>query len=237
MTVSLNTQRDSLATMPSPMKSETMLASLSQLSLQNLLPLYNERAVLAGRTGSGKTTLAERLLRHYGYVAVLDIKGRLDWQGYDRKTKLAEVMKSEHTHIIYAPEWSEMKFDPKRENWSDYIDTFFRWVYERANTVLYVDEVMSITRGDEMPEFYRASLTRGRELGVAVFSSTQRPMRIPQVILSESEHYYIFSLQLAQDRAKVEQLAGQKFPIVRGHEFAYTKVGTEHPPRKFILIP
>jgi hypothetical protein len=30
-------------------------------------------------------------------------------------------------------------------------------------------------------------------------------MRIPQVILSESEHFYVFRLKLEQDRRKVEE--------------------------------
>ena len=47
-------------------------------------------------------------------------------------------------------------------------------------------------------------MVRGRELGVEVWNGTQRPKDIPQIALSESEHFYTFRLNLPQDRERIE---------------------------------
>lgn len=237
MSTSSPTLNDTHTTTPSRQKSESALVSLSPLSLQNFLPLVSERALFVGRTGSGKTTLVEKMLSYFGSVVVLDVKNRLMWEGYERHTTLASLASSQHTHLIYAPSWEELRYDPRREHWSPFIEEFYRWVYVRGNTVVYTDEVMGVTRGEEMPEFYRAGVTRGRELYVSMWSATQRPMRIPQVLLSEAEHFYVFNLQLGQDMAKVEETVGMILPARRGHEFVYAKIGQDSPPRKYLLIP
>lgn len=223
----------------SPPKSEETLLSLSPLSLENLLPLPNERTVLVGRTGSGKTTLAERFLRYYQYVVTLDIKNRIAWEGYERHQRLESLIRSEHHHLIYAPTFEETEpalIGTRRIPWGTYIEAFFEWAYTRGNTLVYVDEVMGITSGDEMPRYYRAINTRGRELGIGLLSATQRPTRIPQVILSEAETFFVFSVQLPQDIVKVEEITGERLPTLRGHEFAYARVGSEYPPQKYVLM-
>lgn len=220
----------------SPPKSDATLENLSTHSLSELLPSPSERALFVGRTGSGKTTLSEQLLRDVQFAAVLDMKHRLHWQGYERHERLNTLMQSQHSHLIYAPSWEEMRYDTKRERWSKFVEEFFRWVVERNNTTVYIDEVMRCTRGDHMPEYYHAAVTLGRELYVSVWSATQRPTKIPQVLLSETERFYIFDLQLSQDVEKMEDTIGANLPSRKGHEFVYMK-NDEQSPRKFVLIP
>lgn len=216
-----------------PMKSEEVLEDFSTRSpilLHTMLPAYDERAVLVGRTGSGKTTLAEHLLRHYAFAVVLDPKRRITWEGFDRQESLQAVSHSKFSHVIYAPTWEE-QWDYKPEA----VEEFFRWIFHRENTMLYVDEVMRVSRGDVIPSYYLACVTQGREIGVGVISSTQRPKKIPQVILSEAEHYYVFPLQLSQDRDRVLEVTGETVPLVRGHEFAYKRVGSDQTFARHIL--
>lgn len=222
-------------TMNLPDKSETMLENLSQLSLRSILPTQTERALFVGRTGSGKTLLSERMLRYFPFVAVLDMKRRLDWEGYEVHERLEPLSRSEHTHLIYKPSWQEQR-PPKGEYWSSFIEEFFRWVYERGNTVTYVDEVMRCTHGDDMPEYYHALTTTGRELYLPVWSATQRPKKIPQVLLSETEHFMIFDLQLAQDEERMEEVSEVRLPSRKWHEFVYVKRG-DRIARKLLLVP
>lgn len=189
-------------------------------SLRQLVPGRHERALIVGHTGSGKTTLAERLLWYHPYVVAFDVKRRLQWQGYERHTALSALQQSEHTHLIYAPGVEE--FDNE-----DVWEAFFRWCYEREHTMLYVDEAMMVTNGEVMPRWYKAILTLGRELEVGCISSTQRPKRIPQVLLSEADHYFAFELRLEQDRQRLEEVSGFTFPELapESHQFAYLKPG------------
>jgi len=172
-------------------------------SLDDLQIESTGRGVLVGMTGSGKTTLARVLLRPFRYVAIYDAKGLIYWPGYERVETLREVVRSKSEKICYAPRAQELRDE-------GYIDGFFEWSYTRQNTFVYVDEVYAVTQRLEIPPFYHAILTRGRERGNGLLSATQRPMLIPSVIMSESENWYIFRLGMETDRRKVEACIGLK---------------------------
>lgn len=174
-----------------------------RVELRDLAPGASDRVLFAGQTGSGKTTLARQLLRFRRYVVVLDVKGTLNWDGYKvlrSQRQLEQLDPDEHRRIIYRPDYAELR-DP------DAIDPFFEWVYKRHNTTVYIDETAGITQGDSYPYHYGACFMRGRELGVEVWSATQRPMRIPQIAMSEAEHIFCFRLRMPQDRARLESVA------------------------------
>lgn len=171
------------------------------MKLDSLTPPIGERLFLTGQTGSGKTTLAEFLLSKRKFVVVYDGKGRIDWKNYKRFTRFKDLIQSDNEKLIYKPNWDELaEQDPET------VDKFFQWIYQRGNTTLYVDEIYSIVIGSKLPRYYHAVLTRGRELGISVWSGCQRPMLIPQTVLSESENAFAFRLSLTQDRDKMENL-------------------------------
>lgn len=176
----------------------------ASLSLADIDVPPRNRAVLVGTTGSGKTFALRQLLRAHPYAVVLDIKGMIDWPEYQSHTELKKLTAAGEAgvpRLRYAPAWEELK-NPAT------IEAFFEWCYRRGNCAVAVDEVFSVTRDQRIPEYYAAILTRGRELGITLFSATQRPARIPQVILSESECWYVFYLRLPQDRLRIEEVSG-----------------------------
>ena len=169
------------------------------LKLTEINPGLTDRACFVGQTGCGKTTLARYLLQYRKYVVCIDGKDSLKWAGYKRLTTLKKVVEDRSDRIIYAPNDAELRDET-------YINAFFHWVYKRKNTTVYIDEVYSITDGEVISDYYHACLTRGRERNVSVFSATQRPKQIPQAIMSESEHFYMFRLALPQDRKKMTEI-------------------------------
>jgi hypothetical protein len=188
-------------------------------SFQDLQIPPTDRGVLVGMTGSGKTTLAEYLLSPQPFVAAIDPKGLLKFKGYIRYRKLKQAMRSDAPKIIYSPDAEELR-NPL------YWEAFFRWVYERRNTYCYIDEVYAVTDRDEMPPHYHAILTRGRERGTGLLSATQRPMRIPAVIMSESEFWYVFRLSMPGDRKKVEEtinLESEKIAALPKQHFYFAR--------------
>lgn len=193
----------------------------SAITLRDLLPGATDRATFVGQTGSGKTTLARTLLAYRPYVVVLDVKGTLNWPGYRivrTLPKLSAIDPETDTRIIYRPDFSELRSP-------ELIDPFFEWVYRRHNTTVYIDETAGVTQGDQYPYHYGACFMRGRELGVEVWSATQRPIRIPQIALSEAEHVYAFRLRMPQDRARVESVASISQLAIAGlgkREFLYS---------------
>lgn len=176
--------------------------ALRTVDIATLLPRRGDRVFIAGQTGSGKTKLAEVLLRYRKYVVVLDVKGTINWRGYTlvkSYAKLLELDPKKSPRIIYRPNPFELDDEV-------IIEAFFKWIYERHNTTVYVDELFGIAKGGVYPKYYGACLTRGRELKIEVWTGSQRPKDIPQIAISEAEHCYIFFLKLPQDRVRIEQI-------------------------------
>jgi hypothetical protein len=194
------------------------------------LPSYNSRAVFVGKTGCGKTTLAEKVCANHEFVAVLDSKAELNWNGYDIFTDLASVKRSKNPKVIWQP-------NPHEQNDATY-DEFFQWIYERKNTVCYIDEVLAICKNSQnIPFHYRALLTRGRSRGIGCYNSTQAPVFVPHWILSQSEHYFVFQMKLEGDREKVEKITGilrDDLKDLKNHEFYYAD-DNSYFPRKIKL--
>lgn len=205
----------------------SLMPSTGSQTLSALTPHPTNRAVFVGQTGSGKTTLAQYLLESRRFVVVYDAKGQIRWPGYKRFTKCKDVTRADpHAtpRILYAPNVSEFR-DPRIR------DIFFRWVFLRKNCTVYVDELYLIMdEGGLFPHFYHACVAQGRERGVEVWSATQRPFRIPIVILSESEHFYVFRLQDRDSRKRMEEVSGideETIATLPKRQFYYAAIGEQ----------
>jgi hypothetical protein len=156
--------------------------------------------------------LAEYLLRYRQNVVVFDPKRRIKWKGYTVVNSLKAATRTKG-RIVYRPNHHAIKY------WNtldEEIKRAFEWIYLRGDTTLYVDEAYLLTDGEQMPDFYHACLTQGRELGIETWTATQRPMHIPQVVMSEAEHLYAFRMRMAQDRRKVEAMCGLESRYMEG---------------------
>lgn len=200
------------------------------MNLKALLPGQNDRAVFIGQTGCGKTTLAKYALQNRKFVVIYDAKDTIHWPGYHRVTDPAQLFEikgelvAKHPKIIYAP---GIEYDED----FDSIDKFFYWCYARGHCTVYVDEVYGVTPSAlKMTKYHRACLTRGRERGLSTFSATQRPSNVPLPIFSESEHYYVFTLNQAVDRERVQRntaIEAEQIDALGEHQFLYAQLKTK----------
>jgi energy-coupling factor transporter ATP-binding protein EcfA2 len=201
-------------------------SGLPSTGLVSIAPLPTNRALIVGQTGSGKTTLARQfvgdaLTRRGRFVVLIDMKGTLTWSfpgiESEQAGALEQAVRSNAQLICYRPTYAESQSEVTQ-------GALWEWLYRRMHTTIYVDETAAVTQGDVYPFYYGAVLMRGRELGLELWSATQRPLRIPQVVLSESEDVYAFRLRLPQDRARVESLTAIPAPTIAGlrkREFVY----------------
>jgi hypothetical protein len=169
-----------------------------------------DRAIFIGATGSGKTTLARYLIEDEWkpYSVVYDAKGESitkEWPSSPSRhvvyEDFAKIQTAKEPRLIYHPSVEE-EHDRKAQ------DEFFRWVYHRKYTRLYVDEAYSLLGGSNPSHYLQACLSRGRERGISTMVATQRPSRIPLITLSEAEHYFVFRLHWPADRVRVEEITG-----------------------------
>jgi len=209
--------------------SSTVTASMQSLPTpaQRFRIAGNERALLVGRTGSGKSTLARALLAEYDHVFVIDAKGDLELLNAIVLTSPDKVSELEFSHrralsdpVIYRPE-------PQYWDYRVY-DRVFHWAYLAQNLTVYVDEISAVMGdGYNVPQWYRALLTRGRALGIRMLSGTQRPSGIPLNVLSETDHVFLFELLLRDDRRRMAEIMGERVlsdDLLAEHAFWYYDV-------------
>lgn len=164
-----------------------------------------DRVVLVGTTGSGKTTLLKHLVETRPYVLLYDPKGDEAWEGEEWVT-VREARKLPRKkfppRVRYHP-YPELLRD--REE----LEALFWYAYQAGNLTLVVDEgYMATLGGTWTPSGLHACIAQGRGRGVAVWVATQRPHKIPQILLSEAEHWFVFRLNHPVDRVAVWQWTG-----------------------------
>ncbi len=157
-------------------------------------------------------------------MVVVDTKGLIEW-GWPMVRTANDLFRSARNRanleanrrIIYRPEPSELR-DPA------ILDSVLGWCYRRTNTTIYLDEVFQVV-ANGIPLSLLDCVQRGREYGVEVWASTQRPSGIPLVLLTEASHYYVFHLSLREDRRRVEELCGVPAELpaqLTDHRFYYS---------------
>lgn len=172
----------------------------------------SERVAIVGKTGSGKTYFARHLLRPAPRLIVADVKGTID----PAEWALDPLPMAKGLARLEAGKPARIRVPNllSAQAWED----FFWNVYRLRNVVLYLDEVYAIGPPVGSPGL-RALYTRGRELGIGVVASTQRPRYIPGFILSEAEWLVAFQTRMPQDAELLTQLTGLIIaPPLTGHQ-------------------
>ena len=194
-----------------------------------MLPIQiktNERILIVGKTGSGKTYLAKYLTRQANRLIVLDAKATLSEWNLDPWDSVArgKLLNHEPVRIRVLPPYD----GDITEHWESVLSD----CYKAGNVVVYIDELYSICPPNQKPMNVLWSMyTRGRELGIGVWSSSQRPAWIPLFALSEAEHFFNFRLQLEEDRKRMAVFMGvEVLKTIRDeHGFYYSKAAWDIP--------
>lgn len=176
-----------------------------------------DRVFIVGTTGSGKSYLSEFLLSARKDVVVVDPKGSFEFK--TRKGVITSDFREVVKHIGPEP----LIYRPSLGECAAGIPWFWIWVWHRENTLVYVDEVASITKPTTIPPEFARCIQQGRSKHIGVWCGTQRPARVPIVILSEAEHDFIFRLRNPADQKRMAEYSDPKILLdpPRGHEFWY----------------
>lgn len=202
----------------------------------------NRHVMVAGGTRSGKSYFVEHYLLMYQNVIKLDTKreaferkrqGKSAWDGLEEGKDftviehLADIVNIETPKIIYAPVPEEQEMN--------YYEEFFRFIFERENTIVWADETMSFTTATKFPQRFKNLLIMGASKNIGVWCCTQRPLGIPSIIGANVSYLIIFNLNQLQDRKRLVEISGcdefleSPSDHYEDHQFYFYRVGDERP--------
>ena len=189
----------------------------------------SDRVAFIGKTGSGKTYAARLLALPIDRLVVLDPKGTLkgkwglrEWGTRTRR----DLAKGKPVRVRFAAPIGD------EEQIAAFYDQVFKLCYEAGHVTVYIDEVYGVLSKSGRPGPWLTALyTRGRELGIGVWAATQRPAWVPRFILSETEWFLVFRLQLADDRKRVEEIIGTDIGDLQQHQFVLYNAEWDSPKR------
>jgi energy-coupling factor transporter ATP-binding protein EcfA2 len=197
----------------------------------NLKPSTGEHGVFIGKTGTGKSELAKRLLPK-NKIAIIDPKQEFDFDSsikvYD---KAKNIIRDKPTRFIFRPHAENLS------NLSEY-DVVYEWLYNRGDVTVYTDELAAFTTSLCYPHYLKVCYQLGRSKRITMLGSTQRPSSIPIVTLSECTHFYAFRVTMPQDIKKTSSFVPgynvQEFQDQ--HEFFYHSVKTNTSSRYLLKL-
>lgn len=197
-------------------------------SLKQIRPKQDQRLILVGATGTGKTTLARHLLDPFERVIIIDSKctygGKDGEEGYEMVSTPARLrrLRASVDLIQYRP-------DELHQSVDDYNEVY-RWCYRRQDIMVYTDEAFLVHHGSYAPDWLRACVTCGRELGIGMITGTQRPRGIDLRLLTEAEIFIAFDLRHRDDRKRMAEMGGDEFmERPPKHAFWIWKAGWQKP--------
>lgn len=174
------------------------------MKLGELAPKATERMLIVGATGTGKTTLAKAILRLYPRVLVIDPKCTYDPE--DSRYKMVRSLSALRLHS--RKPFLHFRPSPGAQGVATY-DAIYKWAYLKRNIMVYTDETYLTMRHTQSPDWQRAIVTCGRELGIGAIFATQRPSGIDLRIYTESEHKVCFYLANVDDRKRMAEEMGR----------------------------
>ena len=205
----------------------------------------DRHVLIAGMTRSGKSFFCEQVLARYTYVVKLDTKheylerrrkGESVWDGLTEGKDfvivhdLDSLEEAETDKIIYAPPFELQDMDS--------FDTFFMWIYERENTILWIDELMSFTTAHSYSRQLHKLMIMGNSKNIGVWACTQRPAGIPTIILANVYYIIAFNLNFPADRKKMSEITGDEHFLEKPeeHNFWFYRMGDEEATKAVIVL-
>jgi len=155
---------------------------------------YNEDIIIVGKKSSGKTYLANHILRAFTNVSIIVYD--FQWSFHDSRavvvhniTEVFKVFDAGQKHVIFQP------YDKSETAFVQYCEGIF----ERFNCVALIDEAHVHVSKMKTLKAYNNLILTVRTRGISVISISSRPANLPNNALTNSRHIFAFKLNLESD--------------------------------------
>jgi DNA helicase HerA-like ATPase len=184
------------------------------------LPRADQRVLILGSTGSGKTTVGAWLLSEANFDempwVMIDYKrdGLLNAIDRRRQIGLNEIPKEPG---LYHLKPNPVSDDERVEDW-------LLRCWSKRNIGLYVDEALRLPTSRKTGAF-ETILTQGRSLRIPVIALSQRPVDLTRYAFSEANHVVVMRLTDLRDRKKVTEYVpdvGHDYKLEKYHSIWYS---------------
>jgi DNA helicase HerA-like ATPase len=202
-----------------------------------------ERMIIVGKSGSGKSFFARALLSTAPRLIAFDPKGYLisreQWKRlYPKDRKWSNKRRPQKDQDFWALDyaWEEgykrllkglparvhIKAPVSKRQWEYY---FFA-IMALEDVYIYVDELSGVGPPSGS-DGCRTVVTQGRQAGICFVAATQRPRLIPPFTISEAKIRVLFQTDLIRDTEYMAELMGGYYPDppLTGHQLVIYQDG------------
>lgn len=189
----------------------------------------DQRILIIGGTGDGKTTLAMKILanlRKHG-------KQKLVVLNPGAEPKLYEYFGQPKTHIDESwPDEQHIKTLVTKDR--DKFGIYFWPIIKKGNVLLYIDELFTLGTGSQYNLGLQYIYQAGRRRNIGVVAVTQRPQGIPTFTRNQSDHFFVGNV-MDRDLKVIEDATSQEWRHLikerKQYEFLYWSRHEQGPPR------
>lgn len=166
---------------------------MTQIHLKN-----DERVVIVGATGSGKSILAKHFLPKLNRVLVVDPKHTFRLDGFRIRQKLP----------AFGSQWKMIYRPGKLDDYP--MGDLFEKLFKLKNCTIYCDELATLAEKFPYATEVLGDIARtGRERHVSIWNALQRPRWVPRVFFTEAESIFVFNLRSEEDREYMSKFTSE----------------------------